>query len=340
MRRNSLIALASILALFLGGCPAGNPDGEAGNETPSPTPVASPPQTTRPSPAPTATPFSNPVTPPREGTAQAVPGLVQTLPPGARAIPQGRSDPFAAIPLQPEVTVSPGTRGNGGTTRARPVPPIPPLPQSPGTNRGTTNNGGTANGGTANRGAGNGGTANRGTTGRQPLARRPNVLPPRSVRRPPIARRPVNRPTARPTSPRNTPIAARATPGRPITPPPGLQLPPPVIPQLPPLPEPDLARQIAVTGVVDVGGEANAIVQVPNEPSRYVKVGQRLSNGQVLVKRIEMNRGPTPVVVLEQYGIEVGKEVGAPAEGTPGQPGSPTASLPLPPPVNNARTSG
>lgn len=36
---------------------------------------------------------------------------------------------------------------------------------------------------------------------------------------------------------------------------------------------------------------------------------QRLANG-VLVKRIEMNQGYNPIVILEQYGIEVAKMVG------------------------------
>lgn len=79
----------------------------------------------------------------------------------------------------------------------------------------------------------------------------------------------------------------------------------------PPLQEPDLASNVAVTGVIQIGSETQAIVQVPNEgTSRYVRVGQRLSNGQVLVKRIEMNEGSDPVVILEQYGTEVARAVG------------------------------
>ncbi len=88
-----------------------------------------------------------------------------------------------------------------------------------------------------------------------------------------------------------------------------------------PPPQPDVARAVQVLGVVQIGNTAHAIVQAPNEPtSRYVQVGQRLSNGQVLVKRIEMNRGAEePVVVLEQYGIEVPTAVG--------QGGSPVIAL-------------
>jgi len=93
---------------------------------------------------------------------------------------------------------------------------------------------------------------------------------------------------------------------------------PPVVPDSsiepvspPPPQEPELASNVAVTGVIQIGNETQAIVQVPNEgTSRYVRVGQRLSNGQVLVKRIEMNEGSEPIVILEEYGIEVARVVG------------------------------
>ncbi len=85
----------------------------------------------------------------------------------------------------------------------------------------------------------------------------------------------------------------------------------PTIAALPPLPEPTLARAVEVSGVVVVGGVPQAIVKAPNEAtSRYVRAGQRLSNGQILVKRIEVNGGSDPVVILEQNGIEVARAVG------------------------------
>ena len=91
---------------------------------------------------------------------------------------------------------------------------------------------------------------------------------------------------------------------------------PPVVPQpdlasvLPPPPQPELANAVEVTGVVLLGDRAQAIIKVPSEPtSRYVTSGARLSNG-VFVKRIEVNEGSDPVVILEQYGIEVAKMVG------------------------------
>jgi hypothetical protein len=84
----------------------------------------------------------------------------------------------------------------------------------------------------------------------------------------------------------------------------------PIAPLLPPQPQPDAAKAVLVSGVVLIGKEPQAIIKVLDEPtSRYVQAGQRLGNG-VLIKRIEMNRGSNPIVILEQYGIEVAKGVG------------------------------
>ncbi|PHM07955.1 hypothetical protein [Nostoc sp. 'Peltigera malacea cyanobiont' DB3992] len=88
---------------------------------------------------------------------------------------------------------------------------------------------------------------------------------------------------------------------------------PTLVSVLPPPAQPELARAVVVTGVVLISKEPQAIIKVPDEPtSRYVQAGQRLANG-VLIKRIEMNQGYNPIVILEQYGIEVAKMVG---EGT------------------------
>lgn len=80
----------------------------------------------------------------------------------------------------------------------------------------------------------------------------------------------------------------------------------------PPPPQPETARAVTVTGVVQIGSVPYAIVNAPNEPhSRYVRSGQFLSNGQVLVKRIEMvSGGIDPVVILEEFGVEVARQVG------------------------------
>ncbi|NER84542.1 MAG: hypothetical protein F6K42_34485 [Leptolyngbya sp. SIO1D8] len=82
---------------------------------------------------------------------------------------------------------------------------------------------------------------------------------------------------------------------------------------LPALPEPTVvASQVQVSGVAQINGEIYAIVKAPGEPtSRYVKVGDRLSNGTVLVKRIETRPGSDPVVVLEERGVEIALPVGS-----------------------------
>jgi hypothetical protein len=85
---------------------------------------------------------------------------------------------------------------------------------------------------------------------------------------------------------------------------------PTLVSVLPPAAQPELARAVLVTGIVLISKEPQAIIKVPDEPtSRYVQAGQRLANG-VLIKRIEMNGGSNPIVILEQYGIEVAKMVG------------------------------
>jgi hypothetical protein len=79
----------------------------------------------------------------------------------------------------------------------------------------------------------------------------------------------------------------------------------------PPISRTNLAEAIDVTGVVEIGGKLTAIVQEPNSGSRYVKVGDRLSNGQVIVKRINMSVGGEPSIVLQQNGVEFTKGVGS-----------------------------
>jgi hypothetical protein len=116
----------------------------------------------------------------------------------------------------------------------------------------------------------------------------------------------------------SAPLVARASnnkikPNRPLT-----RVVPKVLPEAIPNsalasvtpPQPELAKAVFVSGVILIGKQAQAIIKVPNEPtSQYVHPGQQLANG-VLIKRIEINEGSEPVVILEQYGIEVAKMVG------------------------------
>jgi hypothetical protein len=84
----------------------------------------------------------------------------------------------------------------------------------------------------------------------------------------------------------------------------------PGLPALPPVPEPTQAKGVKVSGIMLVSGLPRAIVTAPNESvSRTVSVGDRLSNGAVLVKSIDAN-SPNPMVVLEQYGQDVSVAIG------------------------------
>jgi hypothetical protein len=79
--------------------------------------------------------------------------------------------------------------------------------------------------------------------------------------------------------------------------------------------QPKLAQDVKITGVIEIGRRPKIIIQAPEESSsRYVEVGEYLSNGQVLVKRIDLNHFPTPLVILEQSGVEVAKTIGESAE--------------------------
>jgi hypothetical protein len=130
------------------------------------------------------------------------------------------------------------------------------------------------------------------------------------------------------TSGQSSPAPSQPTPSQPsvaVRPTPASERSP--IKALPPIPDPTLAKSVFVTGVIVVAGVPQAIIQAPNEAtSRYVQAGQRISNGQVLVKRIEMNNGSDPIVILEQNGIEVARAVGSPPA-NPNAPGQKTASV-------------
>ncbi len=402
MRQVSLIGLVSLLALFIGGCPAGNNEQQAGTSTPSPSNVIRVPR------KPAATPFGGePLTRRQPGNVTAVAGLVKTLPPEA-VIKQitkanGRSDPFAAIPVQPEVTVSPNPVP-AGSTGNRPVPPVSPIPPlrtpqggapryqpsppryqpsppryqpsppryqpsppryqpsppryQPSPPKGNLLPSPRRSGSTPKPPVPSSKVTSPPRTAPTPPSKvtpppRIALTPPRKVTPPPrTAPTPPSKVTPPPrialTPPRKVTPPPRTAPTPPskVTPPPRTAptppgkttLPVPVPapkfkPELPKLPEPTVAQSIEITGVAEVGGVSKAIVKVPNEPSRTVQEGDRLANGQVVVKRIEVNRGPSPVVVLEQYGIEVAKQVGEKAIAGPGESQPPAAALPAPPPL-------
>ena len=80
------------------------------------------------------------------------------------------------------------------------------------------------------------------------------------------------------------------------------------------VPRTELANNVLITGLVELGGRIQVILQAPEEAtSRYVEIGQYISNGRVLVKRVESSL-TNPRVILEESGIEVAREVGQPRE--------------------------
>ncbi len=117
----------------------------------------------------------------------------------------------------------------------------------------------------------------------------------------PVATIPV---TALPPASFNPPNPVATSPNVPL---------PAVSPAAPPLDDPmPLARSIEISGVVEIGGQTSVIVRVPNElSSRYVRVGERLGNGHVLVKRVDLETSTEPVVILEQDGVEIVRTVGS-----------------------------
>lgn len=120
---------------------------------------------------------------------------------------------------------------------------------------------------------------------------------------PPIASRPLN--SGKPPQPSAPlPAAPAGRSGAPVA-------------AVPAAPSTTLASAVEVSGVVQTGRDLQAIIKAPNEASsRYVHVGQRISNGQVLVKRIEMNLGSDPIVILEENGVEVARAVGVKPAGS------------------------
>ena len=100
--------------------------------------------------------------------------------------------------------------------------------------------------------------------------------------------------------------------------------------------EPTLAQDVVVSGLFEADGRTRIIVQAPEESSsRYVEVGQYLSNGQILVKRIDKDHFPAPMVILEQSGVEVAKTIGSDLSSDEDS----ISSLPATTPSNNLSTA-
>jgi hypothetical protein len=307
MPKRSLILVSGLVALFAAGCGGSEEGGDtASKDGASPTPSASP--TASQSPTGTQS-FDQPLVsekktdkdknkkgeldPKKAKKRNSIPGLLASTDPDERArqvqqaIRKGRTvaDPFASLPPILSFKTPVVTAATDDGTDAQRTLPL--LPPLPG--------------GVELKPIPRIRTIPSQIAGRPsyPTGSRPNV--PNIAVRPPVA--PGGDGTSKPVP----------VPAEPLKP-------------LPPIPDPSLAKAVEVTGVVVIGGVPRAIVKAPNEPtSRYVTVGQRLSNGLVLVKRIEVNSGSDPVVILEQSGVEVSRAVGDKPAASPGGAGQPPA---------------
>lgn len=317
MGRHLKITIASILALAIAGCSG---EQEQQSVDPTPTTTAENDQSEKPK------PFEDPVVPGKTDrvVAQAPPTLIQTTNPTERVgiVAKGRTDPFDDI-ISPVITrtnkISENTVSNN---QQRTVPALPPLPTSSRNTASIQRARRSAVISATTQGSRNGNyAATQGNQGRNTRVNSNSHSPTANSRQIPkqVAKKPTSGGTMTPI-----PVIPKVMPG--------------VIPQpdlasvLPPPPQPTLAQAVLVSGVVQVGNQPQAIIKVPTEPtSRYVQAGQRLASG-VLIKRIEMNEGSEPIVILEQYGIEVARMVGeAPLgaiEPTTASTSNPVSTLP------------
>lgn len=269
-RRNSIIAGAAILILAIAGC--------SSEETPqasNPSPAAA-------NPSPTAKPatksppvtqsFKNPVVPSKQVSQVAA----ATYNPSSNLIQTTNATERLVLVDKgrndPFAQIVSYTVGGSPSTTTKPVPKLPFLP----------------------------------------IAKPPAPKVSATVGQKPVVRSAVKSVSLNINKTNVTKVAISAPKLTPVVP----KVLPPVVPSpnlvsvLPQPPQPELARAVLVTGVVLIGKKLQAIIQVPNEPtSRYVQAGQRLANG-LLIKRIELNEGSNPIVIVEQYGIEVARMVG------------------------------
>ncbi|MGB3649753.1 MAG: hypothetical protein WBA41_00885 [Rivularia sp. (in: cyanobacteria)] len=297
----TIASIASVLALAIAGC-----SGEEEPTTVAPIPT----ETAENNQGKTTEPFKDPVVPAKQSPtiARAPSTLIQPTNPTERVgiVSKGRADPFEGIipPVKFSTKKAENPASNNGSNSVRnsvgnsrrAVPRLPPLP--------------TSNRTTASRQRPRRSAVISATTGGN---RRRNITGSRNSNSSRSGSTSTSRATSKTPNKANPNGGSTATtPVVPVVP----KIMPGVIPQpdlasvLPPPPEPKLAQAVLVSGVVQVGNKPQAIIKVPSEPtSRYVQAGQRLASG-LLVKRIEMNEGSEPIVILEQYGIEVARMVG------------------------------
>jgi hypothetical protein len=330
MKKISTLILIGVLTTMVSACGS-----ETAQPTPSDTPAtaAATPDTApatiaaAPKSVPQTTPsFPGPMIAP-SSSQQSVPGLRSGTDPSIQVMqaPSGRDNPFSgaaisssdfivSLPRDPNGNPILNPTSNGGN----------PVVVGRGNNTFGSPSGGAggAPNGSGNRGVLGGGMRHYGpgmthNAGSSASARSVAAVP---------SSKPTRKAVAAPPAKATRTVASPKATAKIAALPPTL----PALPSRPLLPDPVLAKSVEVTGIVQVGGSIQAIVKAPDEPSsRYVGVGQRLSNGQVLVKRIE-TAGSEPVVIFEQSGVEVSRAVGQSSEVAAPAAGGATAVQPVP----------
>lgn len=222
-------------------------------------------------------------TPQKPKDPKAVSGLIPLISADAalKLAQAGRKDPFATIALKPDELDS-GEESVRTLLPSLPTLPVPPKTQVPAIGPLTPTPPPILATGSSSPGAPNLPVLPQA----QPLPELPNLPGPPNILIPPIG----------PSTPE--PVPEDSPEQEPFS------------PELPPLPEPTLANDLVVTGVITVKGVPHAIVEGPDLKSTYVRAGDSLLNGQVLVKRIEATKGGPALVIFEELGIEVTKQVG------------------------------
>ncbi len=124
MKKLPLVLSVGSVALLLVGCPASDQANQSpppSQETPTPSP--SPPAAQPPA-------FSGAVQPATEPATPRVPGLIPATDPDQKRaeINRGRRDPFAPLPLQPNITITVAEEPPAGTPAATGAPAAAPAP--------------------------------------------------------------------------------------------------------------------------------------------------------------------------------------------------------------------
>ncbi|OAB58363.1 hypothetical protein AY600_04600 [Phormidium willei BDU 130791] len=307
MRQHRFTALGLALALVLGACGPDEQDFSAPDPDETPVAEQAPTDTTADAPAngeediPEAEPFESPIVEEDEATMAAPSGLISSTNPQERSRQVQRNldaarddgaDPFGILPVE----VSRSQRQAETVTQQVTEEPEPGATD-------TGNGGRTGNGqGTQRTNGTNGGAPGTPTAGPGGQTVDAAAVEPPGPPLPPLPMQTLN-----PLP--DLPFESAATPR--FAPEP---TPVPQVPQTPPTPPPptaDTAEAIEVSGVMQIGDEVQIILRTPGSVnSQYVRIGQNIAGGRVVVRRVENLATGSPLVILEENGIEVARAVG------------------------------